>query len=80
MICHRFEHIVFEESKFDYIYFYLFIFREKERPCMSWGEGQREGCREGEGERDRETERENLKGSMLSAEPNMGLDLMTLGS
>ena len=49
---------------------------------MSWGEGQRVGCREGEAEREtgRQRERENLKGSMLSAEPNMGLDLMTLGS
>ena len=47
---------------------------------MSRGEGQREGGRERKRQRERERKRESQAGSMLSAEPNMGLDPMTLES
>ena len=43
---------------------------------MGGGKGQKERDRD----RDRETERESRAGSMLSMEPNSGLDTTTLGS
>ena len=45
----------------------------------SGGEGQKEGGRErGEGERERERERESQADSMLSKEPDLELDPVTL--
>ena len=47
---------------------------------MSWGKGQRESERETARERERVRERESHGGSMLSADPYLGLDPTTLGS
>ena len=46
----------------------LIFFFKRERESASWGEGQSGG------------ERESQAGCMLSTEPNVGLDAITLGS
>lgn len=50
------------------MYLFIYLFLEKGRESVNWGEGQRE------------TEGENLKLSITSIKPEVGLDLLTLTS